>query len=126
MIQLLQKRKALFPVMLSIQTFLYGMYILIHPHFLNVEGPFGFVINVLDDMWMGGIFVTLGVLYAYSSVEQKFKLKQISAVATFTLWSFYFFSFFTRELLGSQNSAWLLILTILMFMYYELRTGDYR
>lgn len=114
------------PGIITFQTCLFGLYLLIHYHFLHSQAEWLSFVRYLDGNVAGVIFIAISAIYFLSCAKKSRVLKRVSIVALFSLWGFYFLTFLLREFYGYYYPVWIFMLGMLLTIYYEMREGDYR
>ncbi|MBC6310967.1 hypothetical protein HCJ66_15630 [Listeria sp. FSL L7-1582] len=123
---IVMRKRLILPGIIIFETVLFGMYIIIHDHFLRMHHLQFSFINYLDSNVAGVIFVAIAVAYGIACLDGNREWRRISVVAMFAIWAFYFISFFIREFYGFYYPVWIFMLGMILIIYYEMKVGDYR
>ncbi|MBC1919432.1 hypothetical protein HB825_03685 [Listeria booriae] len=119
------KRKKLLPMLIALQTILFGLFLAYHQGFLETRGAYIYLVSYLDDYAVSALLIALAVIYAAATLMNWRKTKRLFLVSLQFVWSLFFFSFLIREIAGYPNTAWVFILGLNLLIYFESRTGDY-
>ena len=109
--------------LLALLSIVYGWQLTAHPDILQTYKVYQKLRDVFDHRFIGVFFIILGALYAFATVLNLKKVKQLTLPVFSFIWTFFSFSFILTE---PPNTVWAFTLGMALLSFGISIRGDFK